>query len=221
MDEDFEKELEKKIEKIKDPVVKVSFPEWPNSFYSFPYQHYLQVPFIERFDGEWFLFRSNHEIFEERDQFTNGLYPVKCETFIKYRINSLQDEKLKNQYWANYANFLEEKLKQKRQPKTKNKIKIDAIALKYVYEGLQITRENGNEIVEQYGHKSGEKLFQRFSHYSSAANRKGKPIRCTPRKLDNKIKLIESVIQLLPPDKQERAKDEVSILKKIYESEYE
>ncbi len=105
--------------------------------------------------------------------------------------------------------------------KQKPELKINQIALKYAYEGLQITRENGNEIAKEYGHNSGEKLFQRFTHFSSLANRKGKPDLCTPKKLDNKIKLIESVIELLPTDKQERAKNEVLTLKKIYESEYQ
>ncbi|WCM42696.1 hypothetical protein MG290_03180 [Flavobacterium sp. CBA20B-1] len=105
--------------------------------------------------------------------------------------------------------------------KQKPELKIDQIALKYAYEGLQITRENGNEIAKEYGHNSGEKLFQRFTYFSSSANRKGKPNLCTPKKLDNKIRLIESIIELLPTDKQERAKDEVSILKKIYEAEYQ
>lgn len=105
--------------------------------------------------------------------------------------------------------------------KQKPELKIDQIALKYAYEGLQITRKNGNEIAKEYGHSSGEKLFQRFTYFSSPANRKGKPNLCTPKKLDNKIKLIESIIELLPIDKQKRAKDEVSILKKIYEAEYQ
>jgi len=105
--------------------------------------------------------------------------------------------------------------------KQKPELKIDQIALKYAYEGLQVTRENGNDIAKEYGHNSGEKLFQRFTYFSSSANRKGKPNLCTPKKLDNKIKLIESIIELLPIDKQERAKDEVSILKKIYEAEYQ
>jgi hypothetical protein len=103
----------------------------------------------------------------------------------------------------------------------KPELKIDQIALKYAYEGMQITRENGNDIAKKYGHNSGEKLFQRFTYFSSSANRKGKPNLCTPKKLDNKIKLIESIIKLLPTDKQERAKDEVLILKKIYEAEYQ
>lgn len=102
-----------------------------------------------------------------------------------------------------------------------DKLKVNQIALIHVYEGKQITRENGNDIAKEFGHNSGEKLFQRFTYYSSSANRKGKPNLCTPKKLDNKIKLIESIIELLPTDKQERAKDEVSILKKIYEAEYQ
>lgn len=104
--------------------------------------------------------------------------------------------------------------------KPKPELTINQIALKYVYSDFQITRENGNEIAKQYGHNSGEKLFQRFTFYSSLANRKGKPHPCTPKKLKNKIELLESVIELLPVDKQSRAKDEVSILKNILEAEY-
>lgn len=103
----------------------------------------------------------------------------------------------------------------------KPELKIDQIALKYAYESFQITRKNGDGIAKKHGHNSGEKLFQRFTYYSSPANRKGKPSPCTPKTLGNKIKLIESVMELLPTDKQQRAKDEVSILKKIYEAEYE
>lgn len=105
--------------------------------------------------------------------------------------------------------------------KPKSELTINQIALKYVYSEIQITRENGNKIAKEYGHNSGEKLFQRFTYYSSASNRKGKPNICTPKKLNNKIELLNSVVELLPTDKQERAKDEVSILKKIYEAEYQ
>ena len=41
------------------------------------------------------------------------------------------------------------------------------------------------------------------------------------KKLQNKIKLIESVIELLPIEKRARAKDEVSILNGIYAAEEE
>lgn len=102
----------------------------------------------------------------------------------------------------------------------RTKLSINQIALKYVYEGMQITRQNCNEIVRQYGYTSGEKLFQRYTYYLSKTNRKGEPAFCTPLKLKNKIELIESVIEMLPKNKQEQAKDEVGILKNNYETNY-
>ena len=100
-------------------------------------------------------------------------------------------------------------------------LSLKQIALKYIYEGKQITRENGNEIAREYGYTSGEKLFQHYTFYTSVANRKGKPTPLTQKKLSNKIALIESVIAILPTDKQQRAVDELEILKKIFESEYQ
>lgn len=102
----------------------------------------------------------------------------------------------------------------------KVKLSLPQIALKHYYEGLIITRKNGKEIAKSYGHSSGEKLYQWFSKYSSLANRKGDPGGQTAKPLLNKINLFESVIEYLPADKQERAKDEVSILKAIYEANY-
>lgn len=124
-------------------------------------------------------------------------------------------------YWKSELQKLRSGKETQNDTKHQPKLSMNQIALKYFYEGLQITRENGNEIAEQYGHTSGEKLFQRFTFYSSTANRKAKPDLCTPIKLKNKIKLIETVIELLPIEKQARAKDEVSILNGIYEAEYQ
>lgn len=104
--------------------------------------------------------------------------------------------------------------------KKKPKLTINQIALKYVYSNKQITRENGDEIIEQYGYKSGEKLFQRYTYYSSQTNRKGKPQPCTLIKLKNKIQLLESIVPLVPADNQSRIKDEVYILKSIMDAEY-
>lgn len=150
-------------------------------------------------------------------QYNEYLNKETFKEFLKYR--QKQEQQRQNEIEAEKQSWAIELP----QPivKQKPELKIDQIALKYAYEGLQITRENGNEIAKEYGHNSGEKLFQRFTYFSSSANRKGKPNLCTPKKLDNKIKLIESIIELLPTDKQQRAKDEVSILKKIYEAEYQ
>lgn len=105
--------------------------------------------------------------------------------------------------------------------KQKPNLTIRQIALKYVYSEIQITRENGNKIAKEYGHNSGEKLFQHYSFYLSAANRKGKPQPCTPKRLKNKIELLQSVVEELPIDKQNRVKDEISILKRIQDAEYQ
>jgi hypothetical protein len=106
-----------------------------------------------------------------------------------------------------------------RTPNDLNKppLTINQIALKYVYEESQITRDNGNGIAEKYGHKSGEKLFQRYTYYSSRANRIGNS--STKIKINNKIMLIESVITLLHVDNQQRPKDELTTLKSKLKSD--
>lgn len=83
----------------------------------------------------------------------------------------------------------------------KHQLSIKEIALKYVYEGIQVTRKNCNKLIIPFGHHSGEKLFQYYTHFCSASNRKGKPINCTPTTLKNQIKRIEKVIKILPKEK--------------------
>ncbi len=92
---------------------------------------------------------------------------------------------------------------------------MNQIALKHYYEKAFITRENSDNIAKQFGHNSGEKLYQKFTFYSSRANRKGIPTNCTQRKLKNKISLLESVIKILPKQFKQQAIDEVNILKSI------
>jgi len=109
------------------------------------------------------------------------------------------------------------------QPVTKQKpeFTIKQIALIHVYSGEQITRKNCDHIIKKYGHNSGESLFQKFTFFTSGANRKGRPTPCTPKKLQNKIELLESVLKHVPTEKQHRINDEVSILKNIYEAEFQ
>ena len=95
------------------------------------------------------------------------------------------------------------------------------IALIYVYNGLSITRENGDDIAKQYNHSSGEKLFHHFCFYSKVSNRIERPTPCTKRKLYNKIELFESIIPHLAETKMKRAIDEVNSLKSVYENEYQ
>lgn len=63
------------------------------------------------------------------------------------------------------------------------------------------------------GHSSGEKLFQKFTFYSSRQNRTGPPSPATPKKFQNKIDLLESILEKLSKQAKQRALDEVKILK--------
>lgn len=112
-------------------------------------------------------------------------------------------------------------LNEARTPQQKNKLTINQIALLYVYQGNSITREKGNEIAKQYEHNSGEKLFQRYTFYSKTGNRKAIPTHCTAKTLKNKIELFESVIEILPDAKKQKAQDELNVLNQRYNSEYQ
>jgi hypothetical protein len=85
------------------------------------------------------------------------------------------------------------------QPGFKSNIKktlsINQFALIQAYEGQIITRDNCDEKVKECGKTSGEKLYQRFLFYSSAADRRARPR--TDKALRFKIKLFESIYDLL------------------------
>jgi len=100
------------------------------------------------------------------------------------------------------------------------RLTINQIALKHYYEGNEVTKNNCNEIIRQYGHQSGSKLYIRYCYFTSTANRKGTPTPCTPRKLTNKINLIESVIKTLPKNKKSLATNDMNYLKSLFDSEY-
>lgn len=91
-----------------------------------------------------------------------------------------------------------------------NKLTISEIALKYFYEGIFINRENANKYLEGTGHTSGDKLYNDYIKWSDRQNRKADPE--SKRKLKNKIKLFENVIDLLPENKKGKAIDELKIL---------
>lgn len=90
---------------------------------------------------------------------------------------------------------------------------VKQVALFHIYEGIQITRQNGDEIAGAHGLASGEKLYGTYLKYTTATDRKGDP--GTPRKLKEKIKLFESVISLLTSKSaKDRALSELEILKR-------
>ena len=104
-----------------------------------------------------------------------------------------------------------------------SRLKVKQIALIYVYNEIQITRDNAIEIATKYGYTSktsGEGLFQDYTNFSSLANRKGRPFPFTSKKLQNKIKLFESIIEQLTDKAKQKAIDEIKTLKTLFENEY-
>ncbi|WP_233897716.1 hypothetical protein [Tenacibaculum piscium] len=113
---------------------------------------------------------------------------------------------LKNEYSKKYLN----EIQTKKEPQ-QIKLSIKQVALKYIYEGKSITRQNSNSIIKGYGHTSGDKLYNEYTRYSSKANRTANEE--TEQRLKNKIKLIESVISLLSIENQDKPKKEITDLK--------
>ncbi|RIV50905.1 hypothetical protein D2V93_08520 [Flagellimonas taeanensis] len=165
------------------------------------------------------VFKTTPRIFTKKTIYNHGywnaiVYSIdELGEIAGLEIGELQNQNVKTEY--------EEKktLTHQQTEKPKSELSLRQIALIYVYSDKQITEHNGNEIAKEYGWTSGRKLWQHFNFYYKKVNRKG--LDATEKKTKNKIKLIESVVELLPTDKQEKAKDEVSILKKIYEAEYQ
>ncbi|WP_233897718.1 hypothetical protein [Tenacibaculum piscium] len=114
------------------------------------------------------------------------------------------------EYPSAFYDFHECNSEEREEPQ-KIKLSIKQVALKYIYEGKHITRQNSNSIIKEYGHTSGDKLYNEYTRYSSKTNRTGNEN--TQKKLENKIKLIESVIPLLSIDNQEKPKKEITDLK--------
>lgn len=99
------------------------------------------------------------------------------------------------------------------------KLTLKQIALIHAYSGETITDHNKNDIAVKNGWTSGHKLKQLFDqHYYRRVDRIG--LENTLKKTKNKIELIESIIDLLPKDKQQQALDEVRSLENAKDTEY-
>lgn len=94
-------------------------------------------------------------------------------------------------------------------------ITLAELALKSYYTDQTITRKNSLEIAKLQGHNSGEKLFQLFTKYSSRQNRIG--VEQTKKKNLNKLKLLESVVALLPEAHKQRVIDEINTFKAAFD----
>ncbi|MFT5104272.1 MAG: hypothetical protein ACI86C_001936 [Candidatus Latescibacterota bacterium] len=114
-----------------------------------------------------------------------------------------------------------EKTKVNQDSKTVDKLRIDAIALIHVYNAIHITEKNKNKIVASYGWTSGQKLKNRYQFFLITGNRTARTIPNTPKRMLNKIRLFESVVELIDENKRERLIDEISILRSYYSIDHE
>ena len=94
-----------------------------------------------------------------------------------------------------------------------NALTLGQIALIRFYNNDPVTRQNHNAIARQYGHTSGEKLFQKYTYYSSNANRKG--AEDSLAKLKNKIELFESVLDYVAAPHLSKIQEEIVALKAL------
>lgn len=97
---------------------------------------------------------------------------------------------------------------------------ISEAALFFVFSEVHITRENANFYIKRFGHNSGEKLFQKYTFWSSRSNRINPPSPNTKKKFENKITLFEKVLGCLDEKHLEQAMDELNILKIKYEDDH-
>jgi hypothetical protein len=99
-----------------------------------------------------------------------------------------------------------------------NKLTVTQAALFCHYTGRVITRKNGAEIAREYGHTSGDALFNKYTFYQSKANRIGNPE--TKKKLSNKIQLFEKVAALLAGSAKNQIMSDLNSLQTTYSSQY-
>ncbi len=129
--------------------------------------------------------------------------------------------KFELQYFLVQLKELIETTKLNTKPKQTGTLKVNQIALIHAYENKHITRTNANAIAAKYGYEnknSGEGLYQDYLKYYKVVDRTGNT--GTKRTMKSKIELFESITTHLTVNAESRAKDEIKILKTIFEKEY-
>jgi hypothetical protein len=101
------------------------------------------------------------------------------------------------------------------------KLSYDKIALISIYSNNPITRENAPAVAREYqltAKSAGEKLYQRYTHYQSNANRRGRPDPFTRTKLKNKIDRIGGILDHLDEIQKKNAMEDMEHLSRFYDS---
>lgn len=88
---------------------------------------------------------------------------------------------------------------------------LEEIALKLVWEGKNVTRENAIDFLIGTKYKSGEKLYNHFILYRNSTDRRSDPQ--SKVKLKHKIRRFEKVIEVLDDKFKPQAEDELKKIK--------
>ncbi len=178
-----------------------------------------EIQKIKRFESF-----SNKEFVYKNEIIKMGIhFPISKNellTEIKQIKHNTPKQSTKNPIIIDWINYKQKFLST--QPK--KLLKVKQIALLYCYEGKQITRENADQIASDYGYiskDSGEGLYQDYLFFMLESNRTLEPSSITKRTLNNKIKLFESILDILPVEFKHLAEKDIKKLQKIYFNQYE
>lgn len=98
---------------------------------------------------------------------------------------------------------------------TKPLLSIPQIAVILALKQVSVTRDNADELIASYGHKSGDKLYNTYCMHNETSKRISPPLNSSSvKKLQNKIDLFESVIDHLDGKDRERLISEIEMLRK-------
>ncbi|MDI5897019.1 hypothetical protein [Flavobacterium yafengii] len=156
-----------------------------------PKRDYHKLCFAEK-NTNWF----SDETLEEFERYLKELSSYKYlefkKEFLKNKLEEIQFPK------ANIGDIADE-------------LTLKQLALKLVYEGKDVTRNNSKDFLINTKFNSGDKLYNEFKFYRNTNDRKSNPQ--SRVKLNNKIKLFKIVIDLLDDKFKPKALDELKILK--------
>ncbi|MBC7748652.1 MAG: hypothetical protein H7Z76_08795 [Methylotenera sp.] len=95
------------------------------------------------------------------------------------------------------------------------KLMLEEIALKLVWEGANVTRENAKDFLIETEYISGDKLYNHFKFYRNSNDRRSNPNKDEKSKikLRNKITRFENVIKTLNDEFKGKAQNELKVLK--------
>lgn len=99
---------------------------------------------------------------------------------------------------------------------TTKKTRLAAIAIFHIYQEIKISPINHNLIASSYGHKSGQKLSEKYSEFYNESSRIGDP--GSKRKIRARIKLLKEVEGLFGEKYNSKAKEELGLVENLLDA---